>query len=450
LSDAVLGRDRVLAICEPALAGAGEVEIFYAGGRGGTTRFADGAIIQSEQTARPLTQVRVRVAGRIGVARGGELSAPHLGHLIARARAQAQALASAPEDPRFAEPASTSAALGFADATAALDSGGRAEVVARLIARATGRGCALAGGFRTSVVEWAVASTTGVRAWHRMSHAKLELIASRAGASGYATFYGRDIAGLDAAGLCESACERAHRGQHPLELLPGRYDVVLEPPAVVECLEWLAMTGFSARALADGQSFLERPGERITSEGVTWHDDANAGCAGVPGLPFDCEGVPKQAVALVEHGRAGTPCFDLRTAASASTGSTGHAAPPSDDAPAPLATHIVMAAGTEPRARLLERLGRGLVVTRFHYVNGLLEPRRALQTGMTRDGLFWVENGRVRAGVRNLRFTEPMLEAFARMECASQERQAVAATGGFGYVAPAVLIRGFQFTGNGA
>ena len=90
-----------------------------------------------------------------------------------------------------------------------------------------------------------------------------------------------------------------------------------------------------------------------------------------------------------------------------------------------------------------------LAVTRFHYVNGLLDPRRALQTGMTRDGLFLIEQGRVTRGVRNLRWTESMLDAFARMDGATRERQAVGTswTSAGAFIAPAVLLRGFHFTG---
>src|SRR5262249_60080645 len=129
--------------------------------------------------------------------------------------------------------------------------------------------------------------------------------------------------------------------------------------------------------------------------------------------------------------------------------STGHALPPGDEADGPFPTHVQMAAGEDSLDDLVQQVERGLLVTRFHYVNGLLDPRRALQTGMTRDGLFLIDQGRVTRGVRNLRWTESMLDVFSRMDGATRERQAVGTswTSAGAFIAPSVLLRQFPLTG---
>jgi predicted Zn-dependent protease len=254
----------------------------------------------------------------------------------------------------------------------------------------------------------------------------------------------------EAAALAETACARALGQRAPVELAPGAYDVVLEPAAVAELLEWLALTGLSARTVEDGSSCLAgRAGQRITGP-VTIYDDALAGEDGCPTLPFDAEGTPKQRLVFVDGGVADGPAHDRATAARAHTRSTGHAAPLGDDLfeGGPVPQHLQLAAGPDSVEALLGRVERGLYVARFHYVNGLVDTRRALMTGMTRDGLFLVEHGRLGRGVANLRWTESLLEAFARIDGVGQVRQIVAASlSGAVCVCPAVLVRGWRFTG---
>ena len=428
--------------------GADEVELCAISTRTASTRFSGSAITQAAALHDPVVQARVAIGKRIGVARDVAPTEALIRRAIELARVS-------PEQPHFAgfaAPAPYPAAPPslFAQ-TAALTCADHMRALETIFLRAARHGLACAGAYKSGATEIAVANSRGVRAHHEISHAKLDVIAAAGDASGYATFYGADAATLDAAALAERASEKAVRMRDPLDLEPGEYDVVLEPPAVVESLEWMAMTAFGAREVEQGQSFLagRKPGDELTGPHTSWFDDAIAVDCGVPALPFDAEGTPKQRVMFVDCGRAGSACYDLRTAARAGTRSTGHAPPPGDEADGPFPTHVQMAAGEATFDDLVAEVERGLLVTRFHYVNGLLDPRRALQTGMTRDGLFLIEQGRVTRGVRNLRFTEPMLDAFARMDAATRERQAVGTswTSAGAFVAPSVLLRGFHFTG---
>jgi PmbA protein len=226
--------------------------------------------------------------------------------------------------------------------------------------------------------------------------------------------------------------------------------VVLEPHAVAELLEWLALTSFGARAVEDGSSALAgRAGERITGE-VTLYDDALGGEDGCPTAPFDAEGTPRRRVVCLDGGVAGDVVHDRASAARAGVAASGHAAPLVDEMGegGPTPQHLFVAAGDAGVEQLIARVERGLYVSRFHYVNGLLDTRRALMTGMTRDGLWRIENGRLAGPAQNQRWTESLLEAGRRVDGIGRERALIA--GGLTecwFVCPALLVRGWKFSG---
>ncbi|HTS14982.1 MAG TPA: metallopeptidase TldD-related protein, partial [Candidatus Sulfotelmatobacter sp.] len=229
--------------------------------------------------------------------------------------------------------------------------------------------------------------------------------------------------------------------REPVSLPPGEYPVVLEPYAVVDLLDMLGYLGFSALAVQEGRSFFEA-GKVIGSPLVTIIDDAEDS-AGAP-VSFDYEGVPKRRVPLVEAGVCREAVFDAQTAARAHRESTGHGLPaPNPYGPFPL--NMIMSAGDASRDELIGGLERGLLVTRFHYTNPV-HPKLAIVTGMTRDGTFLVEQGRIVGPVRNLRFTQSYLEALAGVEAVGRERRLLRGFLGASLV-PAVRIRAFGFTG---
>jgi PmbA protein len=258
----------------------------------------------------------------------------------------------------------------------------------------------------------------------------------------------------DPADLARAAAGRAIAGADPIDLPPGPYDVILEPKAIAEAIEWLSFASLSARPLEDGSSCLAaRLGQSVTSPRISLYDDAADPDPAAPRAPFDAEGTPKRRVDFIAAGIARGVVNDRAGARRLAAPPTGHATPLVDELPWDTASpqHLHLAPGPDTFQDLLARVERGLLVTRFHYVNGLLDTRRALTTGMTRDGLLLVENGKITRGVRNLRWTEALLEALGREAGITRERRAVAAwfsplTGG-ALVMPTLLLRGFRFTG---
>ncbi len=446
------GQDRVLGLLEKALRGlaADQGWTLYLGGAKSLTRFANNTIHQNVTEDTGEVILAAVLGKRMGVATTSTVTPAGL----RRCAQQAVELAKlTPENPDFKSlpgPKPLPALDTYDEATAACSPIQRAEAIRGFIDRAERLKLTLAGALSTGYGEVAVANTLGVRAYQALTAADLNIVAHAEDSSGYAFGLHRELGRLDLDALADRAMERCSAARQPRDIAPGKYTVVLEPPAVGELLEWMGYIGFGAKQVEEETSFMAgRLGQAITGERVTILDDPldPDGLA----MPFDFEGVPKQRVPLIERGVARALVHDSLTAGKAGIESTGHGMPPGSVS-GPLPLNLQMAGGDVPMADLVSGVDRGLFVTRFHYVNGLLDTRRAQMTGMTRDGTFWIEGGRIGHPVKNLRFTEEILEAFKRIEAVSAERWAVAASWGEigALLAPALIIRDFAFTGDTA
>ncbi len=311
-----------------------------------------------------------------------------------------------------------------------------------MIAAADAAGVMAYGSFSTEAEAIAVANSAGIRAAERRTSSQLLTVhMSPDGGTGYAEGVSMDATTIDAGAIGREAATKARASDRPVTVEPGDYPVVLEEYAVVDITDMLGYLGFSALAVQEGRSFVE-PGRRIGSELVSIVDDGSD----MDGLPasFDYEGVAKQKVPLVERGVCREVVYDSQTAARAGRASTGHGLPaPNPWGPFPL--NAVMSAGSTPRDELIGGLDRGLLVTRFHYTN-VVHPKLAMITGMTRDGTFLVEGGRIVGPVRNLRFTQSYLDALAGVSAVSSTRKAIKGFLGAAVV-PALRIDAWTFTG---
>ena len=269
--------------------------------------------------------------------------------------------------------------------------------------------------------------------------------------SGYASNIGGHWDQLNLIDVADRASRKCVQARKSIDVSPGLYDVILEPYAVTEILSWLNGIAFSATSLEEKQSFMAgHEGEKLVSETLSIADDGN--CPHGLGLPqpFDAEGTPKKRVQIIENGVVKGFLFDNETASRMGCTSTGHAnsggLSPRNE---PSGNHLEISAGTDDEQSLLERVDRGLWITRFHYVNGLLDPPRAVMTGLTRDGTFLIDKGRMGPSVGMLRFTDSILEAFQRIDGLTEMRRAVADgfIGENATVSPTILIRGLKFTG---
>jgi predicted Zn-dependent protease len=241
--------------------------------------------------------------------------------------------------------------------------------------------------------------------------------------------------------LARGASEKARVSANPRELPPGEYTVVLEPAAVLDLVGQI-FPDFSATSLHDQRSFLnERVGTKLFGDNITIFDDAAH--PQQTGACFDGEGVPRRRLTLVENGIVRDIPYSRVSAAREGREPTGHGFPlPNEAGEMPL--NIVVAGGTSTLDELIATTERGILVTRLWYIREV-EPYEKVMTGMTRDGTFLVENGRIVAGVRNFRFNQSVVEMLQNVEAMSPS---VRASGeeSFEMVVPAMKVRNFRFT----
>jgi PmbA protein len=336
----------------------------------------------------------------------------------------------------------------FDQATAELSPATKARELRAMFDRGREAGVEFAGAYATGTASVACANTHGVRRFARMTYADATVIALAPGTSGYATRRERLASRMDIVALGEEATAKATLLRDVLEdLTPGAYDVILEPPALAEVFDWMNMIAFSGQSYEDGSSFfVGNLGKPLLGENFTLADDAVD--AGFLPFPFDMEGLPKRRIPLVENGVLQTPVLDKAWADRLSLPPTANAwqlGSPEHGS----AFHMAMAGGEATREELIRSTKLGIWVTRFNYVNGLLEPKTALMTGTTRDGTFLIRDGEVVARLPNLRWTQSMTEAFSNIEALSRERSCVGTWFNMfgGTLAPVAKIRGWNITG---
>jgi PmbA protein len=372
--------------------------------RSGFARFAASAVHQPTLLRDETVTLRVVRDGRVGCTTTNRTNDDGL---AAAARRAAEAADSAPVDPSFPglqEPAPVPAVEGYDEATAALTPEDQAEAAAEAITGASDLG--LYGYYTSGVTELAVASTTGLAVSQATTDASVLALAAADDASGYAEATSWRAGDLDPAEVAHDAAEKAARTRGAARIEPQTFRAVLEPYAISELLFYFAFTSLNALALLEGRSYLSgRLGEKLFAESFTVVDDG-LDPVNYP-KAFDLEGVPKQRVVIVEEGVARDVVWDRRTAKQADDGrvSTGHALAPPEQAFGPIPFNLAMAGGNAASVEeLAEVVGDGIYVTRLHYL-GIVDPREGIITGMTRDGTFRIENGKVTTPVVNLRFT---------------------------------------------
>ncbi len=263
-----------------------------------------------------------------------------------------------------------------------------------------------AGAVSTAAIHAAFANSAGQAITGRGTSADIDGIARTATSDGVARQSAVRVGDLDADAAGRRAAQKARDGAEPGDLEPGRYQVVLEPSCVADIVDFVLVHGFGGRAVNEGRSFV-RPGEAQLDASITLRQDVAD--ARIAGLAFDAEGTPRRAVDLVRDGVTGAILHDRRTARRAATESTGNAAlgpNPYGGVPASL----ILEPGAADPASMVASMERGLLVTDFWYTR-VLDPKTLVITGLTRNGVWLVEDGKVVRPVRNLRFTQGYAQA---------------------------------------
>jgi PmbA protein len=434
----------------------GELEITFSSAHFSLTRFANNTIHQNVSESHEQASIRVAFDGKTARATTNRFDDDGL----KRAVQSAESLARVQEpDPDLlpmagaAEGRGAEAPSRWCDETAAITPAGRAENVGKIVAVAKKNKLVTAGIFSSARHAEAVVNSNGLSVYHRQTSAEASITMLAESSSGWQKANAPDARNIDPVRLAEIAAGKARDSSEPKELPPGKYTVVLEPAAVLDLVGFM-FADFGGLSILDQRSFLNnRIGSRLFGENITIVDDfahplqANA--------PFDGEGVRRRRVSLVENGVVRHLVYARGTAERmrksehkdkvGAIDATGHGLPlPNETGESPANIVFITPGGEQTVEQMIAGTERGILVTRLWYIREV-DPYEKILTGMTRDGTFLVEGGKVKHGLRNFRFNQSLIEMLANVEAMSQ---AVRASGeeSFDMVVPAMKARGFNFT----
>jgi PmbA protein len=438
---------------------ADEIEVLFYGGKSALTRFANNAIHQNVAEENYGVSVRTVFAGRTARATTNKLDDDSLKRVVQASETLARVqhpdpdLLPVPGGGDVATTGSNATPSRHFAQTAAITPEQRAAEVGKIVRVALKHKLATAGIFSTADFVEGIFNSRGLAEWHAQTSSEISITMLAGDSSGWQKSNSPNVANLDAMNLAEIAARKATGSANPREVPAGKYTVILEPAAVLDIAGFM-FWDFGGLAILDQRSFLnDRVGNQLFGANINIWDDAAHPLQS--GSPFDGEGVGRRRVQLVENGVVKRLVYARATAEKMKASehkdkvgpieSTGHGFPlPNEMGEAPM--NIVFAAPQETKTveQMISSTERGILVTRLWYIREV-DPYEKILTGMTRDGTFLIENGKIQSGVRNFRFNESLIHMLANVEDMGTP---VRASGeeSFDMVVLAMKVRDFNFT----
>jgi PmbA protein len=444
--------DRIRKYCST-----GEVEVIFSSANYALTRFANNTIHQNVSELNEVASIRVAFDGKTARATTNRFDDASLKRAVQSAESIAKVQESDPDRLPMAKAAEARARekspMRWFEKTAAITPAERAEAVGKIVGIAKKNKLTAAGIYSSSDGAEALINSNGLNVFHRQTSAEVSITMLGGNSSGWQKANSPDVTYLGPSRLAEVAAHKARDSKGPQELAPGKYTVVLEPAAVLDLVGFM-FWDFGGLAILDQRSFLNnRIGTKLFGENVTIVDDVHHPLQS--GAAFDGEGVRRQSVGLVENGVIQRVVYARATAEKmrkseyagkvGAISATGHGFPlPNEVGEAPTNIVFVTPGGEQTVEQMVAGTERGVLITRLWYIREV-DPYEKILTGMTRDGTFLIERGKVKHGVRNFRFNQSLVELLNNVEAMGQ---AVRASGeeSFDMVVPAMKVRDFNFT----
>lgn len=420
-----------------------EAQVSVMSGKLALTRFANSFVHQNVAESQRLVILKVADDGRVASASTTKLDDASLQAFVAHTLDTARLQPPDHDWPGLAPPADVPEVDHFDEATAAAGPAERAAVVKAFVD--AGNGMRAAGYCETDEGDIYFANTAGQRAGGRYTRATVDGIHQTETSAGSGHQTSDRLADLDGGAVGALAADRARRAADAYDVKPGEYEVVLSPECAATIAVFLAGYGFQGKAFNEGQSFVELGAPQFDPSFQFW-DDASA--EGALGVTFDFDGTPKRRVDFVKDGVATALAHDRRSARIAGAESTGHAVPGSESW-GPFPQDMFIGGGTTSVDDMIASIERGLYVSTFNYCR-VLDPKTLVVTGLTRNGTFMIENGRITGAVTNLRFTESFVDALGpgRILHLGDDSRFGDSEFGPGVVhAPSLHLAGWKFTG---
>lgn len=439
----MLTRDRAQQIFEKILKyfTASEIEAIISSSFYSLTRFANNTIHQHVAEQGVSLSVRAAEDGRTARASTNKLDDDSVRQVCQSALELARLQPPDPDLLPMPGSQTYSPVNRFFGETAELSPRVRAETIRKVIARAGKDGLTAAGVFSSGASATAIFNSRGLGASYQETVSEFSVTMMAGSGSGWAKQTSPHCSGLEPEGLAERASRKALESREPREIPPGKYTVILEPAAALDMFGFLVLD-FGGLAVHEKRSFLTgRVGQKLFGENISVQDDVFHRMQS--GAPFDGEGIPRQRVVLVEKGVVKNLVYARRTARKMGASPTGHGFPlPNEFGEAPV--NLVFEGGQSNLEEMIRSTERGLLVTRLWYIREV-DPYQKILTGMTRDGTFWVEDGRVRHGVKNLRFNQSVPEMLCRVEMMTPAER-TSGEESFDMVVPAMKVGDFNFS----
>jgi predicted Zn-dependent protease len=442
-----------------------EIEALFFGGRSALTRFANNTIHQNVAEENTVLSVRTIFGQRTARASTNKFDEDGLRRVVEASENLAQVQHPDPDllpmpDAREAAGSTDEASAPaqaipsrYFERTASITPEQRAEGVKQIVGVANKYNLTTAGFFSSAESYEGIFNSRGLSNWHTQTLAEISISMLGADSSGWQKANSPDVTNLDLLALAETAAQKAVDSARPREFPAGKYTVILEPAAALDIVGFM-FWDYSGMAVLDQRSFLtRRMGAKLFGDNISIWDDVTHPLQA--GTPFDGEGVRRQRVELVENGVVKRVVYARGTAERMKRSkfrdqvgpveATGHGFPlPNEIGEMPL--NIVFAGTRDPQTveQMIASTERGVLVTRLWYIREV-DPYEKILTGMTRDGTFLVENGRVAGGVRNFRFNESLIHLLSNVEAMSVPIRACGDES-FDMVVPAMKVKEFNFT----
>ena len=434
----------------------GELEVIFSSTDYSLTRFANNTIHQNVAELNEVASIRVAFDGKTARSTTNRFDDESLKRAVQSAESIARVQESDPDRLPMARAQEANIATPperwFAQ-TAEITPAERAEAVGKIVGVAKKNKLVTAGIYSTSKSAEAIVNSNGLNVFHRQTTAEVSITMLADDSSGWQKANSPQVSNLDPVRLAEIAAKKARDSSGPKELPPGKYTVILEPAAVLDLVGFM-FWDFGGLAILDQRSFLNnRIGTRLFGENITIMDDVHHPLQS--NAPFDGEGLRRERVNLVEKGVIRNLVYARATAekmrkseAAAKVGEirvTGHGFPlPNEMGEAPTNIVFVTPGGEQSVEQMIAGTEKGILITRLWYIREV-DPYEKILTGMTRDGTFLVEDGKVKQGIRNFRFNQSLIELLSNVEAMGH---AVRASGeeAFDMVVPAMKAKGFNFT----
>lgn len=418
-----------------------DFEIIASDGKSELTRFAESYIHQNVAETNLNLTVKVINEDRIGAVEMNSIDGHTILKNIEKAIEVTKITPRLDYHYQLLKPQSYKIKSKYSKDTANFTPLNRAQLVSQLIKEVNKREYEAAGAFKTEESALMVANSEGVFIFDRETKVDFNCVITRDNSTAHASFIDSDINNFNINKITDELLEAAFKNVEQIEIEPGVYTVILSPEAVSDILNYTGYTAFNGKMIMEGKSFVcNNRGKKIFPETITVSDDPFDELT-MP-IPFDLVGYPREKIDLIKDGVIKDGVYDHLTALKYNKKCTGNTLPPEHASFGALPFNLVMKKGSNSVEEMISSTKKGIYISRFHYVN-ILNPMSVQLTGMTRDGTFLIEGGKLGRAIKNMRFNTSVIDMLKAVDMISKERQTKS-----GFIGPTVApyLRTNNFT----